>query len=73
MDPIKKGRGKVAMARLAVSLDSTSLRLKLMILPQVILKAVMLRRKKTTMIDGKAIINLPGREVILVSVPFKDV
>lgn len=39
---------------------------------QIILKAVLLRRTKTTMIDGKPLIVLPAREVFVISVPFAD-
>lgn len=38
----------------------------------VVLSAVMLRRLKTTMIDGKPILQLPERRVIEVKGPFTD-
>lgn len=39
---------------------------------QVVLKAVMLRRTKKTEIDGKPLIELPEREIVLVKGPFLD-
>lgn len=54
-DPLKNGRAKLAMARLAV-----------------VLKAVMLRRTKTMMIEGKPLLTLPKREIIAVKGPFVD-
>ena len=53
--PLKQGRGKIAMQRL-----------------HVILKAVLLRRTKTDMIDGKPLLSLPARNVHLVKIPFAD-
>lgn len=38
----------------------------------VVLKAVMLRRTKTMMIDGKPLLQLPKREIIEVKGPFLD-
>ena len=38
----------------------------------VILKAVLLRRTKNTMVNGKPLIALPGRKIIVVTVPFSD-
>lgn len=38
----------------------------------VILKAVLLRRTKNTLVNGRPLITLPGREVIVVTVPFAD-
>ncbi|ORY65664.1 SNF2 family N-terminal domain-domain-containing protein [Leucosporidium creatinivorum] len=38
----------------------------------VVLKAVMLRRTKTMMIDGKPLLALPGREIIEIKGPFLD-
>ena len=38
----------------------------------VILKAVLLRRTKTDMIDGKPLLSLPARNVHLVKIPFAD-
>ncbi|ORX98845.1 hypothetical protein K493DRAFT_257864 [Basidiobolus meristosporus CBS 931.73] len=37
---------------------------------QVILKAIMLRRTKTTMIEGKPLLNLPERRVDICTIPF---
>lgn len=38
----------------------------------VVLKAVMLRRTKTMMIDGKPLLALPEREIIEIKGPFLD-
>jgi SNF2 family DNA or RNA helicase len=39
---------------------------------QIILKALLLRRTKEDQVDGKALIQLPKREVILIRTPFQD-
>jgi hypothetical protein len=41
-------------------------------MPQVILKAVLLRRTKMTLIDGKPLITLPKREIFMVTSVFLD-
>ncbi|GAA6028669.1 hypothetical protein JCM8097_007339 [Rhodosporidiobolus ruineniae] len=38
----------------------------------VVLKAIMLRRKKTDMVDGRPLLKLPKREIIEVKTPFLD-
>lgn len=39
---------------------------------QIVLKAIMLRRTKTMTVDGKPLLTLPKREVIVVKGPFLD-
>lgn len=38
----------------------------------VILRGVLLRRTKNTMVNGKPLITLPGRDVRVITVPFSD-
>jgi hypothetical protein len=73
-DPLKNnGRQKIAFARLSVRFLSP------FCCPseadadgdeQIVLKAVMLRRRKTDTVDGKPLIVLPAREIIEVKSPF---
>jgi SNF2 family DNA or RNA helicase len=39
---------------------------------QILLKAVMLRRQKTSVVDGKPILNLPSKHIVLDNVEFDD-
>jgi SNF2 family DNA or RNA helicase len=39
---------------------------------QILLKAVMLRRQKTSVVDGKPILNLPPKHTVLDNVEFDD-
>jgi SNF2 family DNA or RNA helicase len=39
---------------------------------QIVLKAVMLRRQKTSEVDGKPILNLPLKHTVLDNVEFSD-
>jgi SNF2 family DNA or RNA helicase len=39
---------------------------------QIVLRAIMLRRTKTMTVDGKPLLTLPKREVIVVKGPFLD-
>ena len=69
VSPIKNGQTKVAMKRLHVVLKSVMLRRTK---DATISTSPKLELKSADNIDGKAILNLPGRTVSVVDCPFDD-
>jgi SNF2 family DNA or RNA helicase len=73
--PLKNGRGASrAMRRLQVSLMSHYLLAwpKVILLPQVVLEKIMLRRQKDQILNGEPILILPARNVNIVHCEFDE-